>query len=564
MGEWARLVPEGRYKGPRTFLSVKADLLVDSNIPGPMEQMQHVEELAGAMVGAAPEGWKQLTYVASRVGAHAHDLLVFRAADETVYRLPVPDGVYAPVEKLKQGHYGPDKDAGTWLSMTVSVHDTMKFNADYNYDSLPDPELGTSPLAYRQEMERFPRTEEHIPEWMKRKLEEAHDIDLGPIVADFGQELVRAIEAQGVGAEYLPPTGLRLHLPGVSQPWETDLKDTFDRAALHEPQVRGELAGRFAALVASQVNESGQQGPPAQDPPSDDAVGGALVAAFAALGAQVSFQDQNTLVMPMPDGNQASTDIGEFRSALKNATPAQIEEHAAGFARTAMEQLADASGQPAAAAGGSGRLRVRLYPEHAFPEEAWAQLVRRAFAPGLWQVAVMDSPDSLQPLTWKALEGAGRPLEEVFAEAVGGTLQESVDVSRSEVLGTQVVHIGGGHPYTAGQAHALARHLGQAPHGALVIFPVPEVLIAHPLGQGDPVSAMQNLQELAQRFAADADKPISTQLFWWHPRSTALGQGELPDLRPVGLEVDRDSGRATLRTSDEEFGPLLNSLMQNG
>lgn len=537
---------------------------MDPNLTDPVAQQQALEGLAGAMVDAAPEGWRQLTYVACRVGAYDHDLLVFRAADEEVYRLPVPDGVYAPVEKLKRSLYAPDRGTGTWLTMAVSVHETMKYSADYNYDSEPEPQPEVSALAYRQEMERFPRSEEHVPEWMKHKLEEARGIDPGPLVAEFGQELVRACQERGVRVEYLPPTGMRLYLPGLPEPQEIDLKDTFDRAVLHGAEERGELAGRFAAFVASKAGEADQQEPPMQGPQPGDTVGGALTAAFAALGAQVSFQDQNTLVMPMPDGNRASTDISEFRSALKNATPEQVDEHAAGFARTAMQQLTDASGQPAAAEGDTGRLRVRLYPATAFPEEAWAQLVMREFAPGLWQVAVVDSPESLQPLTRKALESTGRPVEELFTEAIGGTLQEPADVSGHDVQGTQVVHIGGQHPYVAGQVHALSRHLGQAPHGALVAFPVPEVLLAHPLGQGHPVAAMQHLQELAQRFVSDADKPISAQLFWWHPRSASLGQGELPDLRPVGLEVDPESGRATLRTSDDEFGPLINSLVQNG
>src|SRR5699024_1628197 len=116
-----------------------------------------------------------------------------------------------------------------------------------------------------------------------------------------------------------------------------------------------------------------------------DTVGGALTAAFAALGAKVFFQDPNTLVMPIPGGDRASTDISGFRSALKDATSEQIQEHASGFARAAIQQLADAPEQPSADTGDTGRLRVRLYPVTAFPEEAWEQLVVREFAPGLRQ-----------------------------------------------------------------------------------------------------------------------------------------------------------------------------------
>lgn len=534
---------------------------MDPNATDPLEQQQSLEELAGAVVDVAPEGWRQLTYVACRVGAYAQDLLVFRAADEKVYQLPVPDGVYAPVEKLKKGLYAPGKGTGAWLTMTVSVHESMKCRVNYEYDSEPDPRFTVNARAYLQELERFPREKEHTPEWMWHKIQEARGIDTGPIIAEFGQELVRACQERGARVEYLPPTGLRLYLPGQATTQEIDLADTFDQAVLHGPKERGELADRFAAFVANRID---RQNPQMQGPAPEDTVGGALTAAFAALGAQVFFQDPNTLVMPIPGGDRASTDISGFRSALKDATSEQIQEHASGFARAAIQQLADAPEQPSADTGDTGRLRVRLYPVTAFPEEAWEQLVVREFAPGLRQVVVVDSPESLQPLTRKALEDTGRPVEEVFTEAIGGTLQEPVDVSGHDVQGTQVVHVGGQHPYVAGQVHALNRHLGQVPHGALVCFPVPEVILAHPLGQGHPVAAMRALQELAQRFASDADKPISAQLFWWHPGSASLAREDLPDLRPVGLETDQESGRETLHVFDDEFGPLFQSLVQGG
>src|SRR5699024_8162816 len=106
----------------------EADITVDPNATDPLEQQQALEELAGAVVDTAPEGWRQLTYVACRIGAHDQDLLIFRAADGTVYQLPVPDGVRAPVGKLKKNLYAPDKGTGTWLTMTVSVHESMKYS----------------------------------------------------------------------------------------------------------------------------------------------------------------------------------------------------------------------------------------------------------------------------------------------------------------------------------------------------------------------------------------------------------------------------------------------------
>src|SRR5699024_4227840 len=331
------LSPGGATKDTVFSFRQEADLTVDPNATDPLEQQQSLEELAGAVVDVAPEGWRQLTYVACRVGAYAQDLLVFRAADEKVYQLPVPDGVYAPVEKLKKGLYAPGKGTGAWLTMTVSVHESMKCRVNYEYDSEPDPRFTVNARAYLQELERFPREKEHTPEWMWRQIQEARGIDTGPVLAAFGQELVRPCQERGARVEYLPPTGLRLYLPGQATTQEIDLADTFDQAVLHGPKERGELADRFAAFVANRID---RQNPQMQGPAPEDTVGGALTAAFAALGAQVFFQDPNTLVMPIPGGDRASTDISGFRSALKDATSEQIQEHASGFARAAIQQLA--------------------------------------------------------------------------------------------------------------------------------------------------------------------------------------------------------------------------------
>jgi hypothetical protein len=306
-------------------------------------------------------------------------------------------------------------------------------------------------------------------------------------------------------------------------------------------------------------------GAPAADPAGeasaadpDDTVAAALVAAFTEAGAHAAFQGADTLVVTLPDGNHASADISGLRSALSGATPEQVAHNTARFARTSVEQLGQATGQDGEDT--AGRLRVRLYPASVFPEGVLDSLLAREVAPGLWQTVVVDSPDSLRPLPRQAHERSGRPDGEVFAEAVAASVAETVEVSEHEVDGARIVHIGGRHPYAAAHVHDLGRHLGDLPHGALVVFPVAEVVLAHPLGQGHPIAAMDHMQQIAERFTADGDKPVSAQPYWWHPGSLSHEQGTPPDLRPVGARIDHENRSVTLLTSDEEFGPMLDSL----
>ncbi|WAE75560.1 hypothetical protein OUQ99_10955 [Streptomonospora nanhaiensis] len=543
---------------------------MNASTPGPLEQGPLLQDLAGRLVSAVPEGWQQLTYLTRVIGAHTDETLAVQDTDGQVSQVEVPEGVGELVGALKRAGY--QEGRGTWLSMIVSVHHTHQLNVEYNHDTEPELAPGAAPLAYAQELERFPRDEEAVPAWLRARLAEARELPTEQITADFGAALVEACAAEGLRAEYLPPTGLRVSLPDGGVLMDNDLKDTFDQAAVLPPEQRLGLATHFGGYMARAAGERGAPGgAPAADSGADDAVANALVAAFREEGVEVSFEEADTLVVPLPDGNRATTDISGFRSALADAAPDQLAHHAAGFARAAVDQLAKATrpdgatGAPAPdgdpGADGAGRLRVRLYPASAFPEGILEELLAREIAPGLWQTVVVDSPQSLQPLSRKAHEDTGRPDDEVFAEAVAGSLDEPVEVSEHDLDGVRLVHIGGPHPYVAAQAHALGRHIGEAPHGALVAFPVPEVLIAHPLGQGHPLAAMENLQEIAGKFAADAAKPIGAQLYWWHPGSLAAGQEAVPDLRAVGIEVDHEAKSVSVRTSDEEFGPVLDSLL---
>ena len=542
---------------------------MDPQTPGPLDQGELIQELGQALVAASPEGWQQLTYLARVIGALNDDMLAVQGADGQVGQVPVPDGARAAAEALKERCYQEGK--GTWLSMIVSVHHTGKVDIEYNYDTEPDLTREPSPLAYAQELERYPRAEGVLPDWIRAKLDQARTLDTGAMTTAIGAALVAACSREGLVAEHRPPKGLRVALPDGSVLLDTDMRTTFDQALIMpEDQWEG-LAAHFAGYVAQAARERGAApaassggsapaAPNGQTVPVDpaDTVATALVAAFHELGTEISFQDPNTMVVPMSDGNTASADVGGFRAAMENAAPEQIAEHAGGFARKAVDQLDRATRQGTESAG---ELRVRVYPATAFPEGALEQFVSREIAPGLWQTVVVDSPESLQPLSRRAHEGSGRSDAEVFAAAVAASLADPVEVSEHDINGTRLVHIGGQHPYVAANVHDLDRHLGEAPHGALVVLPVPEVLIAHPLGQTHPIAAMENLREIAQRFAADAEKPISTQLFWWHPSSRGREQSAPADLRPVGVEVDHEAGSVTLHTSDEEFGPLLNSLM---
>jgi hypothetical protein len=372
---------------------------------------------------------------------------------------------------------------------------------------------------------------------------------------DFVALVVEAYHRAGIRAERLSATGVRVPLPGA-EPLETDYGEAAERARAHPVEQYPRMADEVVRATTRMFRERGLPLGTHYPPRSDDHGRGALIAVFEHMGVDARFESPQVLSLPVPGEGRATTDVSAYLAEVENASVDEAFDEAGRFARAVSRQIERSREQESAPAE---RLRVRLYPDSAFPEGVIDKLVARELAPGLWQAVAVDRPDSVQPLSRHAHERSGRSTEEAFAEAVAHTLEEPVETSEHEIDGVRIVHVGGRHPYVSARVHVLGRHLGEAPHGALVAFPVPQALLAHPLGQGHPVTAMGRLRELAERFVADADKPVSSRLYWWRPGSGA--EADVPRLSAVAAEVDHETRSVSLYTDDQEFGPLFNALM---
>ncbi|MBB6120837.1 hypothetical protein [Nocardiopsis algeriensis] len=370
--------------------------------------------------------------------------------------------------------------------------------------------------------------------------------------------LVEAFQQEEIPVERLSQTELRIHLSD-GRTFTNDFASSVEDARSYPDESYPEMARHVVLALMRALRERGAPLGNRYPPRSGDHGRGALVAVLEQMGLDARFEDPQTLSVPMGDGRRASSDVGTYLSRVENASIDEAFEAAGPFAQAIAQQIEQvrAKEEPSEV-----RLRVRLYPDTALPEEVWERLLYREPAPGLRQTVAADTPDSLRPLDRAELAGLGLSEEEAFEAAVSGSLEEPAEVSEHELDGVRIIHIGGQHPYAAARVHALAEHVGEAPHGALVALPVPQAVLVHPLGQGHPIAAMERLQELAERFAADADKPITTQLYWWHPSSRERSGAELPDLRPVRAEVDHEARSVSLHSSDDEFGPVLDMLMR--
>ncbi|MGW9556842.1 hypothetical protein ACWGSK_20275 [Nocardiopsis sp. NPDC055551] len=301
--------------------------------PPMIRQQQTVEEIARGLVEIMPEDWQNVVYLTRRVGGFTYEDLVAVSTDGTVREFVPPEPVRVSATRLKD--LGEKPGAGTWFEARISVEVSGRFRAEYEYDEVALPH-GLAPLAYAQEMRRYPRVPQETPGWMRAHLEQARTFDLGPVHADFGAVLVRAYQEEGLPIEYLPPTSVRILLPEYGAFAPSDMVETFERAVVATTDRWPRIAAGVARLTARNARRQGLIAAP------DDTAMAALRRAFAGYGTQIAFRGTDTLLVPLPSGRNATTDITGFRAAMEGHLPEHIAYHADVLARQMSEQIARA------------------------------------------------------------------------------------------------------------------------------------------------------------------------------------------------------------------------------
>lgn len=65
------------------------------------------------------------------------------------------------------------QDTGAWFSMRYTITPPGSYGVDFGYDTEPEFTAPVPPTAFEQDLERFPRTEAHTPDWLRDKLAQA-------------------------------------------------------------------------------------------------------------------------------------------------------------------------------------------------------------------------------------------------------------------------------------------------------------------------------------------------------------------------------------------------------
>lgn len=133
----------------------------------PEEQHQLLTGLTRLLVEVLPDDWQQLIVDYRQVGNHVHVAVGVRKPDGSLELWEPPEESWLYFQKLRHGMYSDEH--GTWFSMRFIIDPPHNFQVKYNYRNLPD--WGDAPAEdFNLDLERYPRSEDNIPEWFRAKL----------------------------------------------------------------------------------------------------------------------------------------------------------------------------------------------------------------------------------------------------------------------------------------------------------------------------------------------------------------------------------------------------------
>lgn len=142
----------------------------EPNRLSPPEQEEVVQEVAGVMLSTAPAGWQQLELIyRSTVAVDAAEILATTTGE--AQRIPVPMKVSSRMSSLREGMY--EQDRGSWFTARLVLEPPGKYRIEYDYDGEPTYVPPLTAGTYALDLQRYPRSEEHTPDWLREKLAEA-------------------------------------------------------------------------------------------------------------------------------------------------------------------------------------------------------------------------------------------------------------------------------------------------------------------------------------------------------------------------------------------------------
>lgn len=197
-------------------------------------------------------------------------------------------------------------------------------------------------------------------------------------------------------------------------------------------------------------------------------------------------------------------------------------------------------------------LRTRLYADdfQAGPGE----VVRRAVAPGLVEILVIDRPTSLMLVRLDVAQGWPVSLDEAFRAAYDNVRRDGpLEMENEHIDGVRLVSLHGETAYVTAHALWVGDYPLAGPEGALVAIPAQGVVHAAPIQGIDVINAMNLLIKVAWIGYQEGPRSVSPNVYWWREGSSLVLAGAVePGEETLGVRITSEFQDLLERFAEEQ------------
>ncbi|MEU4802032.1 TNT domain-containing protein [Actinosynnema sp. NPDC023587] len=162
----------------------------------PTEQDALVKQIGLSLMRAAPEDWRHVTAEYRATGRYAELVAEVRSADGTMRVWSPPQDVAALFARLRGGMYREGR--GSWSNARYQLDHPSSYNLDFDRAE-PTWQTPPPPQAYVDEMRFFPRTDENVPDWLRRRVAQVVAPPAPPQQQPRGFRTARVFDGAGPG-----------------------------------------------------------------------------------------------------------------------------------------------------------------------------------------------------------------------------------------------------------------------------------------------------------------------------------------------------------------------------
>ncbi len=126
--------------------------------------------VAGKLMADRDAEWSRIRMHVRAVSGYQESETWVTTPDGDTMKVFRPLGLGVPLHRLRDAMYQPG--AGTWFSADLVVDPSGSVETSFDFDHEPEWDR-LLPEQYRNDLERYPRDDDHIPEWLRNRLAEA-------------------------------------------------------------------------------------------------------------------------------------------------------------------------------------------------------------------------------------------------------------------------------------------------------------------------------------------------------------------------------------------------------